>query len=65
MNCLRSVARKTINMESKQSFIGKHKKLPASFFIVALAIASVAAYMRTEGVTVGSVTVKVDAQSGN
>ena len=43
---------------TKPKFISKHKKLLASFFIVALAISAGIVYLRTDGVTVGRVNIK-------
>ena len=43
---------------TKPKFISKHKKLLASFFIVALALSAGIVYLRTDGVTVGRVNIK-------
>jgi len=43
---------------TKPKFISKHKKLLASFFIVALALSAGIVYLRTDGITVGRVNIK-------
>ena len=48
---------------TKPKFISKHKKLLASFFIVALALTAGIVYLRTDGITVGRMNIKASVDS--